>query len=30
MDIDMAGPHKPIKDEKKDSHSCINDIMITR
>ena len=29
MDIDMASPNKPIKDEKKDSHSCINGIMIT-
>ena len=30
MDIDMASPNKPIKDEKKDSHSSINGIMITR
>ena len=28
MDIDMASPNKPNKDEKKDSYSCINGIMI--
>lgn len=30
MDIDMARPNKPIKDEKKYIYSCINGIMITR